>query len=99
VIDGLLRNIFRVKSIIDSVIFVVGLAALLALVLVFALSLRLRQRELNTVFRLGCSRYTIMRLLGAEVAIILVASAALVASVAGVVSHYDEQLVRLFLVN
>jgi putative ABC transport system permease protein len=99
VIDGLLRNIFRVKSIIDSVIVVVGLAALLALVLVFALSLRLRQRELNTVFRLGCSRYTIMRLLGAEVAIILVASAALVASVAGVVSHYDEQLVRLFLVN
>ncbi|UCD68083.1 MAG: hypothetical protein JSW48_15075 [Betaproteobacteria bacterium] len=99
VIDGLLRNIFRVKSIIDSVIVVVGLAALLALVLVFALSLRLRQRELNTVFRLGCSRYTIVRLLGAEIAIILIISAALVAAVAGVVSHYDEQLVRLFLVN
>jgi len=63
------------------------------------LSLRLRQRELNTVFRLGCSRYTIMRLLGAEVAIILVASAALVIAVAGIVSYYDEQLVRLFLVN
>lgn len=99
VIDGLLRNIFRVKSIIDSVIFVVGLAALLALILVFALSLRLRQRELATVFRIGCSRYTIMWLLGAEIVIILAISAALVAAVAGVVSHYDEQLVRLFLVN
>jgi putative ABC transport system permease protein len=99
VIDGLLRNIFRVKSIIDSVIIVVGLAAFLALVLVFALSLRLRQRELSTVFRLGCSRCTIVRLLGAEIAIILIVSAGLVAVVAGVVSHYAEQLVWLFLVS
>ena len=99
VIDGLLRNIFRVKGIIDSVIFVVGMAALLALILVFALSLRLRQRELATVFRLGCSRYTIVWLLGAEIVITLFISATLVAAVTGVVNHYDEQLVRMFLVN
>jgi putative ABC transport system permease protein len=56
VIDGLLQNIFRIKNVMDAVILVVGLATVLAIVLVFALSLRLRQREIQTIFKLGCRR-------------------------------------------
>jgi putative ABC transport system permease protein len=99
VIEGLLANIFRIKSVLDAVILVVGMATVLALVLVFALSLRLRQGEIQTIFKLGCSRATIARLLGAEIAIILAASALLTALLLAVVAHLDEPLVRTLFIR
>ncbi len=98
-VEGLLANIFRIKNVLDAVILVVGMATVLALVLVFALSLRLRQREIQTIFKLGCSRSTIARLLGAEIAIILAASALLTALLLAVVAHYDEPLVRALFIR
>lgn len=94
VIDTLMTNIFRIRNVLDAVILFVGLATLMALVLVFALSLRLRQREIDTIFKLGCSRLTIARLLGAEILIIAAISAVLCLLILSVVSHYDQQLVR-----
>ena len=52
---------------LDAVIAVVALATVLAIILVFALSLRLRQREIQTVFKIGCSRMTIAKLVAAEI--------------------------------
>jgi putative ABC transport system permease protein len=73
---GLLQNIFRVGALFDAVLALVGGAALSALGLVFALSLRLRQKEMQTIFLLGCSRLTTFRLLAAEIALVVLASAA-----------------------
>ena len=95
VIDGLLQNIFRIKNVIDAVIFFVGLATALAIILVFALSLRLRQREIQTIFKLGCSRMTIARLMGAEIFIIIVSSAVLCVLMIVVVNHFSNDLVRM----
>jgi len=94
VVGELLATVFRVKSILDAVILVVAIATLLALTLVFALSLRLRQREIQTIFKLGCSRSTIARLLGAEIAIVLLFSAVLTGLLLAAVTHYQEPLVR-----
>ena len=99
VIDGLLANIFRIKNVLDAVILVVGIATVLALTLVFALSLRLRQREIQTVFRIGGSRLTIARLVGAEIAIVLAASAILCAVVTLAVYQYSGDLVRALFVR
>ena len=99
VVAELLANIFRIKSVLDAVILVVGLATALALVLVFALSLRLRQREIQTMFKLGCSRMMTARLLGAEILIILVASGVLTLLLLGVVSQFDEVLVRALFIR
>jgi len=99
VIEGLLANIFRIKSVLDAIILVVGMATVLALILVFALSLRLRQGEIQTIFKLGCSRATIARLLGAEIAIILAASALLTGLLLAVVAHFDESLVRALFIR
>ncbi len=97
VIDGLLADVFRIKRVLDAVIGVVGLATLLALALVFTLSVRLRQREIHTLFRIGCSRFTIARLLGAEMAIIATASAGLCgAALTAVHASSDELVRRLF---
>ncbi len=97
VIDSLMANIFRIKNVLDAVILIVGIATVLALFLVFALSLRLRQREIETIFKLGCSRTTIARLLGAEVFIILGISGVVCGGLLLVVDQYDQALVRSLL--
>ena len=99
VIEDLLANIFRIKSVLDAVILVVGMATILALILVFALSLRLRQGEIQTIFKLGCSRATIARLLGAEIVIILAASALLTGLLLAFVAQVDEPLVRTLFIR
>jgi putative ABC transport system permease protein len=94
VIDGLLQNIFRIKNVLDAVIVVVGFATVLAVVLIFALSLRLRQREIQTIFKLGCSRMTIARLLGAEIIIIIISSGLLCGIMVFSVNLFANDLVR-----
>jgi putative ABC transport system permease protein len=99
VIDGLLQNIFRIKNVLDAVISVVGLATVLALVLVFALSLRLRQQEIQTIFKLGCRRMTIARLLGAEIFIVVAISGVLCGVMVLLVNQYANDLVRMLFIR
>ena len=99
VIDGLLANIFRIKHMLDAVILVVGIATVLALILVFALSIRLRQREIHTVFRIGGSRLTIVRLLAAEIAIIVLFSGLLCTAAIVLVHQYSNELVRTLFIG
>ncbi len=94
VVDGLLQNIFRVKNVLDTVILVVDSATALAIVPVFALSLRLRQREIDTIFLLACRRATVARLLGAEIFIIVLISSALYAVMLWAVDYYGADVVR-----
>jgi putative ABC transport system permease protein len=97
IIDALLENIFKIKNVLDAVILIVGISTLLALLLVFFLSLRLRQREIDTIFKLGCSRATTARLLFAEILIIMLISASFCAVILFLTSRFDESLVRYLL--
>ena len=99
VIDGLLQNIFRIKNVLDAVISVVALATILAVILVFALSLRLRQREIQTIFKLGCSRLTIARLVSAEIFIIVLTSGLLCGVMIMVVNQVSNDLVRMLFIR
>ena len=94
VIDSLLATIFRIRNVLDGVVLVVGSATLLALLLVFSLSLRLREKELQTIYKLGASRATVTRLLGAEIFIIISVSALLCTGIAMLINHFDQELVR-----
>ena len=99
VIDGLLQNIFRIKNVLDAVISVVALATILAIILVFALSLRLRQREISTIFKLGCSRMTIAWLLAAEIFIIVVIGGLLCGAMIFTVDQYANEIVRMLFIR
>jgi putative ABC transport system permease protein len=99
VIDGLLQNIFRVRNVLDAVILIVGLGTVLAIVLVFALSLRLRQREMTTIFRMGCRRMTMARLVGAEILLIVSGGAVICAALVLVVNFYAHDLVRALFIR
>ena len=99
IIAGLLENIFRIKNVLDAIIIMVGIATLLAIILVFALSLRLRQREISTVFKLGGSRSTIVRLVSAEILIILLISLLVCTAVMLLVQANSTDLVRTLFIR
>jgi len=99
VIDGLLQNIFRIKNVLDAVVSVVALATVMAIILVFALSLRLRQGEIETIFKIGCSRMTIAKLLAAEILIIVTTSATLCAIMLAIVGTFTNDLVRMLFIG
>jgi putative ABC transport system permease protein len=94
VINTLMANIFKIRNVLDAIIMLVGTATLLALFLVFSLSLRLREKEIEIIFKLGCNRATIARLLGAEILIIVLMSAGFCSGFLSLVSFYDQPLVR-----
>ncbi len=98
VIDGLLQNIFRIKNVLDAVIAVVALATVLAVILVFA-SLRLRQREIQTIFKIGCSRMTIAKLITAEIVIIVLSSALLCSIMMVAMRSVSNELVRMLFIR
>ena len=99
VIAGLLENIFRIKNLLDAVIAVVAIATILAVILVFALSLRLRQREIQTIFKIGCSRMTVLKLMAAEIMIIVFASTVLCVILMFAVQILSHDLVRMLFIR
>ncbi len=98
VIEDLLGNIFRIKDFIDAVVLIVAVAMILAIFLVFSLSVRLRQKEITTIFYLGCSRSTVVQLITAEIMIIAIFSG-IVCSVSLLVlqSFQNEIVHQLFI--
>jgi putative ABC transport system permease protein len=99
IIESLMQTVFRVKNILDAVIIMVGFATLLAIVLVFSLSFRLRQREIQTIFRLGCRRRIMAYLLGSEIILILSVSGLMCAGLLFLVGNYADDLVRLLFIR
>jgi len=92
-------SIFRIKNVLDGVILIVGCATILAIILVFALSLRLREREIQTIFKLGCGRMTIARLLGAEIFIIVATSSLFCVVFVTIINLYSSDLVRMMFIK
>ncbi len=99
VIDGLLQNIFRIKSVLDSVIAIVSLTTIIAMILVFTLSIRLRQQEIQTIFKLGCRKGTVRQMILAEIAIILTSSIFLCVVLILILQSVDQGLVRVLFIN
>jgi putative ABC transport system permease protein len=74
----LMNMVFRIKLFFDANTLLVGVSTLLLLTLVVMLSLKLRQREMQTMVRIGCSKGTVVMLQVWELAIIFVVAALLV---------------------
>lgn len=71
VVEGLVDDIFRIERLVEAGLAGIAAATGAIVVLVFVLSLRLRQREIETIYKLGCSRLMTAELLGAELAIVV----------------------------
>lgn len=76
VVQELILSILHIKRTLDTIIVTVSISTLMTIALVFLLSIRLREKEIKTIFRLGCSRMAISGFIAAEIAIIAIASVA-----------------------
>jgi len=71
VVGEILAFVLQVKRFFDANVLLVAVATTMFLLLVVTLSLRVRQRELDTLFRIGCARGTTLRLVATELALTL----------------------------
>ena len=97
VIAALLRNIFKIQRVLNVIFTVVSVAMLLTIILVMALSLRLRQPEIETMYKLGCSRLKMAELVAAELGVIVGVSLFLTAGLTGLTLRWQASLMQQFL--
>jgi len=86
-IQVVLDSIFRVKKLFYTIVITISISTLLTIFLAFMLSIRLRAKELNTIFRMGCSKGAIRGFIVAEVGIITLSSL-LISAVFIVATHF-----------
>lgn len=79
VVHDLVAFVFRIKTLFDALTLALGAITVALAALVLLLSARLRQREMQTLHRLGCSPGTVASLHASEIGLILLAAVAVAA--------------------
>lgn len=97
VIKNLLAGIFKIKRFLDSVFLIVAISTLLLFGLVIMLSLQIRQREIQTMYKIGSSRFKITELLAFEILIVLLISMCLSGAMILVTSNYVDEFIKIFI--
>ena len=80
VMNELMGLVLRIKRLFDANTALVGIAVVLLIGLVIALSMKLREAERRTLHKLGCGRWLIVQTQIAELAIVLIGAAVIVAA-------------------
>jgi putative ABC transport system permease protein len=94
VMDQLLGTILTVQSFITAGAVIVGLATLATAALVFMLSLRLRRREIETLFKIGGSRLNVATVMASEIVAVLVVGVVLAAGLTFLTSQFGSVVIR-----
>ena len=99
VMQDLLDTVFTVRGFIVAAILLVGVATAATAALVFILSLRLRQRELATIVKIGGSRATVATLIASEVTFVIISSVALAGILSWLTSRFGAAAIQAFLLG
>ena len=97
VMESLIEKVVMVRSYMVAIIAVISTVTLLTMALVIVLSIRLRRAEIVTMSRKGCSRFTLVWVLGSQVVIMLLASSAIAAMLALVTDAYGTEFAKWFI--
>ena len=97
VMDDLLETVFTIQSYVVAAIGGVAIATLATAALVFWLSIRLRQREIETLVKIGAARGSLAALLVSEVVAVLLFGCMLAAGLTLVASRFASVAVRSLL--
>jgi len=97
VMDELLETILTVQSFVVAGAVIVGLATLASASLVFLLSLRLRRREIETLFKIGGSRAAVGTVMVFEVIVVLLTSVVLAGGLTLLTREFGSAAIRAFM--
>ncbi|MGD8816359.1 MAG: hypothetical protein PVJ51_04180 [Acidobacteriota bacterium] len=95
VMDELLGTILTVQQFVVAGAIILGLATLASAALVFLLSLRLRRREMDTLFKIGGSRRAVAMVMASEIVVVLAAGAVLAGALTMATRQFGALLVRV----
>jgi putative ABC transport system permease protein len=95
VVDDLVETMFSIRDAVFAVSIGLGLATIATAILVFALSIRLRHRELDTMRKIGASSGRMRAVLGSEVLMVVVASVVIAAALTAIVGRFGGAVVAL----
>jgi len=94
VMDDLLDTILTVQNFVVAGAVVVGLATLASAALVFMLSLRLRRREIETLFKIGGSRAAVGAIMASEIVAVLMTGVLLAGGLTLLTSRFGSVVIR-----
>ena len=94
VMDDLIETVFEVRGYVIAAVALVGVSTLVSTVLVFLLSVRLRRREMETMAKIGCSRFTLAALLGSEIAAVVAMAALFAGTLTWLTRAWGPELIR-----
>jgi putative ABC transport system permease protein len=94
VVDELLDTMFSVRDWVLLGSLAVGLATAMTAALVFALSIRVRRREIETIRKIGGGRKRLATILGAEILVVIATAIVIAGALTAVVSRFGELAVR-----
>lgn len=98
VVNTLLQSIFRIKQIFNTVFVLVGVATILILGLIIALSVRLRKNEIYTMFTIGSSRGKIIEILSFELLMLTGTSVIFAALLYSITGYFVDDFIRNFII-
>jgi putative ABC transport system permease protein len=99
VIDDLLATVLTIRSFVVAAMLIVGSGTLVTAALVFLLSLRLRRRELETLFKIGGARGRVAAVLCTEIVVVLALGAALAAGLTGLTRRLGAEAIQRFILS
>ncbi len=99
VIDDLLATVLTIRSFVVAAMLIVGSGTLVTVALVFLLSLRLRRRELETLFKIGGARSRVAAVLCTEIVVVLALGAVLAAGLTGVTRRLGAEAIQRFILS
>lgn len=97
VIGHLMDTVFAVRRYLLAAALLVNLATLIAVGLIFALTVRLRRREIETLVKLGASPWRIRAILGCELLLVLCIAAVTAGALAWLSTSSSTIVLRLIL--
>ncbi len=99
VMADLLGTILSIQQYVMAAMLGVGVATLATAALVFWLSLRLRRREIETLFKIGCARIIVSALLASEVALVLLLGLTLAGGLTLISQRFGAAAIRAVLLT
>lgn len=99
VMTELLDTIFTVRAYVVAAIGFAGAGTLATAALVFLLSLRLREREIETIVKIGGSPARVAAILVSEIVVVLVLGAAFAGVLAVLASRYGSEAIRMWITS
>lgn len=97
VMEELLASVLRVRTFILAGVLLLGVATSLSVLLVFALSLRLRKQEIDTMRKLGVARFRLLFIIAWEILLVIGLSGTLAAGLTLATQQFGEQVIHWFL--